>query len=483
MNPTVRAVTFAAASFTSTVYVSSMSTNTGVTPAKQIASTVGNAVCAGTRISSPSVAPKALMVIQRAEVALVVRTACVAPLYAANSFSNALHSGPRMYWPDSTALMTACLTSSSTGGRDSGMGMGVLLLAGVDAAILAAVVEQGLEPVVAPGFRGLHAPHEDRVVARRITMDDLALELGQRVLEHGKPERTLPEVHALELLRGMLTGLGGEAGRYRLVVTGEDIDREVLGRGKGRVAVSVMGDAHQDEGGLERDGGEGASGESGRPAGTVRGGDNGNVRAEVTEDSPEIVGRNHSSLVTVSCRFFNFFAELDRTSAALFLDGRERRTLYFVQGFRGSDPAPRRDASHGRDTATRPSCGRVHSRSQAHRCGLIGQRWGREVHRGRQPGPRPQAERTLGRTGRRRCLRPRRAAHDGRQGSTGDVREQDHSDRGAWDQDHVDRPPGRCSRSPRLARPHDPLRGATVSSRRHVGPARLSRLRHATGHG
>src|SRR5215831_4985292 len=148
MKPTVRAVTFAAASFTSTVYVSSMSTNTGVTPAKQIASTVGNAVCAGTRISSPSLAPR---VIQRAEVALVVRTACLAPLYPANSFSNALHSGPRMYWPDSTALMTACLTSSSTGGRDSGMGMGVLLLAGVDAAILAAVVEQGLEPVVAAG--------------------------------------------------------------------------------------------------------------------------------------------------------------------------------------------------------------------------------------------------------------------------------------------------------------------------------------------
>src|SRR5262249_1951556 len=238
--------------------------------------------------------------------------------------------------------MTACLTSSSTGGRESGMDMEILLLAGVDAAILAAVVEQGLEPVVAAGFRGLHAPHEDRVVARWIAVDDLALELGQRVLEHGKHERTLPEVHALELLRGMLNGVGGEAGRYRLVVTGEDIDREVLGRGKGRVAVSVMGDTHQDEGGLERDGGEGASGEAGRPAGTVRGGGEGNARAEVAEESPGIVGGRRSFLVTVSCRFFNFFAELDRTSAALFLDGRERRTLYFVQGFRGSDPAPRR---------------------------------------------------------------------------------------------------------------------------------------------
>src|SRR5215471_7161891 len=483
MKPTVRAVTLAAASFTSTVYVSSMSTNTGVTPAKQIASTVGNAVCAGTRISSPSLAPNALMVIQRAEVALVVRTACLAPLYPANSFSNALHSGPKMYWPDSTALMTACLTSSSTGGRASGMDMGRLLLAGVDAAILAAVVEQGLEPVVAAGFRGLHAPHEDRVVARWIAVDDRALELGQRVLEHGKPERALPEVHALELLRGMLHGLGGEAGRYRLMVTGEDIDREVLGRGQGRVAVSVMGDAHQDEGGLERDGGEGAGGETGRPAVTVHGGDDGDARAEVAEDSPEIVGRNHSSLVTVSCRFFNFFAGLDGTLAALFLDGRERRTLYFVQGFRRSDPAPRRDASHGRDPATRPSCGRVHSRGQAHRRGLIGQRWGREVHCSRQPRPRPQAERTLGQTGRRRCLRPRRAAHDGRQGSAGDVRQQDHSHRVARDQDHVDRPPRRCPRSPRLARAHDPLRGAAVPPRRHVGPARLSRLRHAARYG
>src|SRR5262250_1459005 len=432
MKPTVRAVTLAAASFTSTVYVSSMSTNTGVTPAKQIASTVGNAVCAGTRISSPSLAPKALMVIQRAEVALVVRTACLAPLYPANSFSNALHSGPKMYWPDSTALMTACLTSSSTGGRESGMGIGVLLLTGVDAAILTAVIEQRLEPVVAAGFRGLHAPHEDRVVACWIAVDDLAL---------------------------------------------------VLGRSQGRVAVSVVGDAHQDEGRLERDGGEGAGGETGRPAVAVHGGDNGDARAEVAEDSPEIVGRNHSSLVTVSCRFFNFFAELDGTLAALFLDGRERRTLYFVQGFRVSDPAPRRDASHGRDTATRPSCGRVHSRGQAHRRGLIGQRWGREVHCSRQPRPRPQAERTLGRTGRRRCLRPRRAAHDGRQGPAGDVRQQDPSHRVARDQDHVDRPPRRCPRSPRLARPHDSLRGAAVPSRRHVGPARLSRLRHAAGHG
>ena len=80
MKPTVRGVTLAAASFTSTVYVSSMSTKTGVTPAKQMASTVGKAVCEGTRTSSPALAPKALITIHSAAVAFVVSTACLAPL-------------------------------------------------------------------------------------------------------------------------------------------------------------------------------------------------------------------------------------------------------------------------------------------------------------------------------------------------------------------------------------------------------------------
>ncbi len=80
MKPTVRGVTFASASLTSTVYVSSTSTKTGVTPAKHIASTVGKAVWAGTRTSSPSLTPKALRVSHRAAVALVVSTACRAPL-------------------------------------------------------------------------------------------------------------------------------------------------------------------------------------------------------------------------------------------------------------------------------------------------------------------------------------------------------------------------------------------------------------------
>src|SRR5262249_53217623 len=168
------------------------------------------------------------------------------------------------------------------------------------------------------------------------------LELGQRVLQHGQPERAVSEVHALELLRGMVDGLGGEARRHGLVVPGEDVHREVLGGGQGRIAVRVMGDAHEDEGGLQRDGGEGAGGETRGPTLAVPRGDDGDARAEVTEHTAEFIGRNHSSLVTVSRRFFNFFAELESMRPGLFLDGREERTLYFVQGSRPFDRAPRR---------------------------------------------------------------------------------------------------------------------------------------------
>jgi hypothetical protein len=51
-----------------------------VAPAKQIASTVGNAVCAGTSTSSPGPAPKAFTSIQIAAVPLEVSTVCLAPL-------------------------------------------------------------------------------------------------------------------------------------------------------------------------------------------------------------------------------------------------------------------------------------------------------------------------------------------------------------------------------------------------------------------
>src|SRR6266542_1023854 len=238
-----------------------------------------------------------------------------------------------MYWPDSTALTTACLISSSTGGRESGMAMRCSSSA-IDTAVLAAVVQERLETRVATGFRGLHAAHEDRVVSGRVAMHDLAFELGQRVLEHGQPEGALTEIDALELLGWMLGGLGGEARRHGLVMPGQDIDGEMTGFGQGRVAVGVVGNADQNERWTEGHGGEGAGREAGGPALAVRGGDDGHARAEVAEDPPEIVGRNHSPFVPVSRRSFNFFGGLEDTPRPPFLDGREYRTLYFGQTHR-----------------------------------------------------------------------------------------------------------------------------------------------------
>jgi len=94
--PTVRGVTFEAASLTSSVYQSSTSTKTGVPSAAQIASTVGNAVCAGTRISAPGFTSRARKISQSPAVAELVRTACPVPACAASSASSARHWGPRM---------------------------------------------------------------------------------------------------------------------------------------------------------------------------------------------------------------------------------------------------------------------------------------------------------------------------------------------------------------------------------------------------
>src|SRR5437867_3225718 len=119
--PTVRGVTFAAASTGSIVYQRSASTKTGVASAKQIASTVGNAVCDGTSTSSPGLTPSARNTIQSAAVPEFVRTAWWTPTYAASSVSNAFDCGPRMYWRESMAAITAFLISASTGGRESGI--------------------------------------------------------------------------------------------------------------------------------------------------------------------------------------------------------------------------------------------------------------------------------------------------------------------------------------------------------------------------
>ncbi len=106
-----------------------------------------------------------------------------------------------------------------------------------------------------------------------------------------------------------------------------------------------------------------------------------------------------------------------------------------------------------------------------------------QVHGGRQPGPGPQAGRRHRRPGGRGHLRARRAAHDGREGQAGDVRQQDHPRRGPRREDHVDRAARGRARGARVARPDDPLRGAAVPARRELGAARLPRVRHAAGHG
>ena len=54
----------------------------------------------------------------------IAQHAVAQPTYVASSASNCLHCGPRMYWRESMAASTACFTSSSTGGRDSGSGSG-----------------------------------------------------------------------------------------------------------------------------------------------------------------------------------------------------------------------------------------------------------------------------------------------------------------------------------------------------------------------
>src|SRR5215813_8417174 len=152
-----------------------------------------------------------------------------------------------MYWPDSTAATTAALTSSSTGGRESGIAMGRRLLV-VDAAVLAAVVEQRMEAIVAAGVSRLDAAHEDRVIARGIRVHDGALELGEGILEHGHAERAHPVAHGLELLRRMRAGPGREACGDRLLVVGEDVDGEARAVGQGPIALRVVSDADQDQG-------------------------------------------------------------------------------------------------------------------------------------------------------------------------------------------------------------------------------------------
>src|SRR6266542_1032437 len=233
-----------------------------------------------------------------------------------------------MYWPDSTAVMTAALISSSIGGRDSGMGM-TGVSSEVDATVLAAIVEQGFEARVAPAVGGLHAAHEYGVVATRIGVDDGALELGERVLEHRDSERALAIADVVELLGGVGDRLGGEAIGDGLLVGRQDVHREACAFSERLVALRVMGDADQDQGRVEGHAGEGAGGETRRAAMRVHRGDDGHARAEVAEDATELVGSNHPFVVSVPGRFFKFSGTLARTLRLRFLDGCKPRTLYF----------------------------------------------------------------------------------------------------------------------------------------------------------
>src|SRR5712692_8136004 len=223
--------------------------------------------------------------------------------------------------------MTAALTSSSTGGRESGMGM-KNASSGVDATVLAAIVEQRLEAGILAAVGGLDPAHEDGVIPARIGVDGGALELGQGIFEHGDAERAHAIAYPFELFRGVRDRFGREARRDGLLILVQDVDDEAGPLGQGPVALRVVGDADEDQGRVEGHRREGAGREADGPTFLVHRGDDGHARAEVTEDTPEFVGSNHPIFVSVPVNFFKFSGTLARTRAIRFLDGFVRRTLY-----------------------------------------------------------------------------------------------------------------------------------------------------------
>src|SRR5438105_4479464 len=95
------------------------------------------------------------------------------------------------------AASTACLSSSSTGGRESGIGAGVTRSGSSETVVFAAVVHQGH----AVGRAAVvHAPDEDRVVAFDVRADDDAFDVRERLVEDRQPERADPMWHAVELV-------------------------------------------------------------------------------------------------------------------------------------------------------------------------------------------------------------------------------------------------------------------------------------------
>src|SRR5262245_40110642 len=272
-----------------------------------MASTVGKAVCDGTRISSPGFTPSARNVSQRAAVPELVRTPWATPASAASSRSSAWHSGPRMYCRDSTAARTARRISSSTGGRDKGTDVtrrpairGRRSHVGpVQAAVATPVVQQGMTVSRACA---LHSPHENGVISRLMHADGGALEVGVGLLDDGHLVLGDQILDALELV---LDARGGEAARQLLLVGVQDVDGEVPRVAEGGEALGLVVHTDQDERRIEGDRGERARRQAGGPALGVERGHHGDARGEMAENVSKFVWRNHRSYVAGEARECN----------------------------------------------------------------------------------------------------------------------------------------------------------------------------------
>ncbi len=160
-----------------------------------------------------------------------------------------------------------------------------------------AVVQEGLEPGIAPALGGFDLADEDGVIASRIGVDGRALDLGERVLEDGKPDGALAVRGALELLGAARRGC--EAAGQLLVIEVQDIDREAAVSVKGLVALGGVGHADQDEGRVEGNRRDGAGGETGGLACGIPRRDHGDAGSQVPQHTPKIVGSQHVLFVTV----------------------------------------------------------------------------------------------------------------------------------------------------------------------------------------
>ena len=100
--------------FTSIVKVSgSTSTSTGEAPVSSIAATVATAVCETVMTASPGPTSQARKASAIASVPFPTPTTWRAPRNAANSFSNAATSPPKIYQPLSSARAMALRISAS----------------------------------------------------------------------------------------------------------------------------------------------------------------------------------------------------------------------------------------------------------------------------------------------------------------------------------------------------------------------------------